>query len=233
LGRITSHPSGNFGPRRHGGLPDMVVLHHTAMQSNEAALERLCDPKAEVSAHYLISEQGEVAQLVEEEMRAWHAGAGRWGNVRDVNSHSIGIELANPGPLGDHPPFAAPQMQALEALLGDILTRWSIPPERVIAHSDMAPERKFDPGPAFDWHRLARAGLSVWPEPGAVGDFSTDAARFGYAAPDGVTDPDQVILAAFRLRFRPGQSGPLDDIDRALIHDLATRFGVDLTIGAA
>ncbi len=230
---MISTPSPNFGPRRHGLPPDMVVLHHTAMLSAEAAVTRLCDPAAEVSAHYVISEQGEVHLLIDEEMRAWHAGAGAWGNVKDVNSHSIGIELANAGPLAKFPPFPDPQMQALERLLSEMLNRWTIPAERVIAHSDMAPDRKYDPGPKFDWQRLASGGLSVWsentedPEVDPV-FFPELAARFGYSADVKPTE----LLSAFRLRFCSHKSGPLDNDDMALIQYLATRFPVDLTIGA-
>ena len=210
--------SPSFGPRREGALPDMVVLHYTGMETAEDALERLCDPAHEVSAHYLIAGTGHIWQMVEEDQRAWHAGAGEWGGVCDVNSRSIGIELAN---CGDHP-FAEPQMAALEELLQGIMLRWRVPPERVIAHSDMAIGRKIDPGPKFDWRRLALAGLSVWPEPGKPGDFMADAMRFGYAR-----DNADLILAAFRLRFRPGFTGVEDDIDRSIIHDLAKRFPVD------
>jgi N-acetylmuramoyl-L-alanine amidase len=215
------HPSPNFGPRRNGARPDMVVLHHTAMQSCGAARDRLCCPEAQVSAHYLMSETGETLHMVAEDMRAWHGGAGRWGAVEDVNSHSIGIELAN---TGTHP-YPEPQMRALETLLRGILHRHAIPPERVIAHSDMAPDRKSDPGARFDWARLARAGLSVWPTPDATatGRFDTHAKAFGYTA--GVTPA--VRLAAFRLRFRPWASGPQDATDLALIADLARRFPVD------
>lgn len=229
--RIIPTPSPNFGPRRHGRGPDMVVLHHTAMESCEAAIARLCAPEFEVSAHYVISEYGEVFSLVDEEMRAWHAGAGSWGAVRDVNSHSVGIELANPGPLAAFPPFPAPQMDALEELLHQITTRWAIPPERVIAHSDMAPGRKADPGAKFDWQRLARHGLSVWPEAGAPVDpapavFRQHAEALGY----GVEHSDETILTAFRLRFRPDQEGPLDAGDTQMVSDLARRFPVDRTI---
>ncbi|MDX1781045.1 MAG: N-acetylmuramoyl-L-alanine amidase [Thalassovita sp.] len=198
----------------------MIVLHYTAMDSAEAALERLCDPVAEVSAHYLIGGCGQVWQLVDEVMRAWHAGAGQWGDVADVNSRSIGIELAN---LGSHP-FSEPQMTALEELLTGIMSRWAIPPDRVIGHSDMAPDRKGDPGSRFDWRRLALQGLSVWPEPGAPGDFAKDALRFGYAVDEFGGEP---VLRAFRARFRPWAEGPVDDTDKALIAGLAARFPVD------
>lgn len=183
------------------------------MASAALSRERLCDPAHEVSAHYLIDEAGAVEALVPEERRAWHAGAGRWGDVADVNSHSIGIELQN---RGTHP-FAHRQMAALEALLADILARRAIPPERVIGHSDMAPLRKADPGPRFDWRRLARAGLSIWPEGGrAEGDLVAHLARFGY---DPATPPD-ALLAALRLRFRPGARGPADAADLALAEAL-------------
>ena len=136
------HPSPNHGPRRDGLRPALVVLHFTEMTSADAALARLCDPAAEVSAHYLIGRDGRVWQMVDEQQRAWHAGAGDWQGRGDVNSRSIGIELDNDG----HSPFAAPLMDALETLLAGVLARWAIPPGGVIAHSDMAPARKVDPG---------------------------------------------------------------------------------------
>lgn len=211
-------PSPNAGPRRHGALPDLIVLHYTAMPTCAEARARLCDPAAEVSAHYLIAEQGEVIALVPEELRAWHAGAGAWGACGDVNSRSIGIELANTGSA----PFPEAQMAALERLLADLRHRWGIPAERVIAHSDMAPQRKTDPGPRFDWRRLALAGQAVWPEPAVPGDFRADLRAFGY--PD---VPDDGLLHAFRLRFRPWAQGPLAAEDAALAADLAARFPVD------
>ncbi|WP_371931523.1 N-acetylmuramoyl-L-alanine amidase [Roseovarius sp. MMSF_3359] len=217
---IEQYPSPNCGARRDGARPDMIVLHYTAMATAEAARDRLCDPEAEVSSHYLIAENGHIWQLVPEEQRAWHAGAGQWGDVSDVNSRSIGIELAN---RGDHP-FSEPQMAALERLMAQIMMRWSIVPERVIGHSDMAIGRKSDPGPRFDWQRLALQGLAVWPESGAcAGDFATDARAFGYPSVGAVDE----LLAAVRLRFRPWAKGPLDEQDRALMHDLASRYPVD------
>ncbi len=200
-------------------MADMIVLHYTAMQSAEAALERLCDPEVEVSAHYLICEKGTVFQMVAEDMRAWHAGAGRWGEVSDVNSRSIGIELAN---RGDHP-FSEPQMAALEGLMAGIMARWNIAPERVIGHSDMAPGRKIDPGSRFDWQRLALRGLSVWPVGAKTGDFWQDAAAFGYPVGD---VSEAALLDAFRLRFRPAARGPLAKEDVALMADLAKRWPI-------
>ncbi|QYK40552.1 MAG: N-acetylmuramoyl-L-alanine amidase [Paracoccaceae bacterium] len=199
--------SPNCGPRRGGARPDLVVIHFTAMATAAAARARLCDPGAEVSAHWLIDAAGQAECLVPEDLRAWHAGAGQWGAVTDVNSRSIGIELANDG----RSPFAAPQMRGLEAVLRGVMDRWGIPPERVIGHSDMAPERKSDPGARFDWRGLARAGLSVWPVPGMPGDFRADAAAFGYPPV-----AEAALLRAFRLRFRPWGHGPLCDADRAV-----------------
>lgn len=189
------------------------------MTSFDAARARLCDPEAEVSAHYLIAEDGRCDQLVPEGARAWHAGAGRWGGVCDVNSHSIGIELAN---RGDHP-FPEPQMVALEHLLGGIMNRWQIAPEGVIGHSDMAPLRKADPGSRFDWRRLARRGLAVWAsaDPSLADvSFVPSAVRFGY---DGSFASD-VLLGAFRLRFRPWITGPECPEDRALMATLAAHY---------
>ena len=214
-------PSPNFGPRRGGVQPSLIVIHYTAMESCAAARARLCDPAAEVSAHWLIARQGAVEALVDEADRAWHAGAGAWAGLEDVNSHSIGIELDNRGAE----PFAAPQMDALERLLAEIMARWAIPAQRVIGHSDMAPMRKSDPGPRFDWRRLARGGLSVWPEAweGAdPGDFAAAACRFGYPPL-----PLETLLQAFRLRFRPGAVGPVTALDAAMAANLALRFGVD------
>lgn len=220
----TWHPSPNFGPRRGGTTPDMVVMHYTEMARCEDALARLCDPKAEVSAHYLISETGYVWQLVDEDMRAWHAGAGTWAGRDDVNSRSVGIELSNTGEM----PFSEPQMVALEVLLRGILDRWRMSPAGVIAHSDMAPDRKIDPGPRFDWRRLALEGLSVWPgETGLTEQpFMASAKGFGYATSFG----QGAVLHAFRQRFRPSfaaKPGPPDSVDRRMASNLAQRFGVD------
>lgn len=201
-----THPSPNFADRRSRRVA-LVVLHYTAMASATAAVERLCDPQAEVSAHYLIDIDGTLLTLVDEYHRAWHAGAGAWAGDGDVNSRSIGIELQNPGDA----PFPEPQIARLERLLADLMHRHHLPPHAVIAHSDLAPDRKADPGPRFDWRRLALMGLSVWPDPAPPGDFLVDLRAFGY--PD--APPDR-LLTAFRLRFRPWATGPLDDTDRAL-----------------
>lgn len=208
-------PSPNFGPRRDRLKPHLVVIHYTAMNSAEAALDRLCDPQSEVSAHYLIERTGTLWQMVDEDMRAWHAGAGEWGGQGDINSRSIGVELDN---TGDHP-FPEPQMQALEHLLHAIMSRWDIPARGIIGHSDMAPGRKIDPGPRFDWQRLAKRGLVV---PSGIGSapsactwerFCAAARAAGYTAPC----DDQTLLEAVRLRHRPQASGPLTGQDLAAL----------------
>nr|WP_286193431.1 N-acetylmuramoyl-L-alanine amidase [Tropicibacter sp. R16_0] len=207
------HPSPNFGPRRDGLTPSLVVIHYTAMEGAASALERLCDPVAEVSAHYLIGQDGTLWQMVRETDRAWHAGAGEWHGQGDINSRSVGIELDN---RGDHP-FAEAQIAALERLLPQILSRWGIAPQGVIGHSDMAPGRKFDPGPRFDWQRLERQNLAGGRAfSGAPGGVSTD--EFVRLACDAgfTSDVDEdTLLAAVRLRYRPWGQGALcsEDVD--------------------
>lgn len=226
---LSERASPNCGPRRGVAVPDMVVLHYTAMDSAEAACARLCDPATEVSAHYVIAEDGRTWRLVPEILRAWHAGAASWAGERDINSRSIGIELANPGDA----PFAAPQMIALEALLDGILARWRIPPERVVGHECVAPGRKADPGPRFDWRRLALRGLSVWLDaPRAAGGpadalaFQIAARRFGYdVAPSGQWDaPTTAIAQAFRRRFMPWSGDPAGAAALAHLESLAARW---------
>ncbi len=244
-----THPSPNFGPRRHGGPPALVVLHYTGMQSVRAALERLRDPEKEVSCHYLVAENGEVFSLVSEEMRAWHAGSGSWSGCTDINSLSIGIELANPGPGDGFPPFPEPQMARLEDVLGEAMERWNIHPARVIGHSDMAPGRKIDPGPAFDWERLAISGLSVWtdnsesrtrggrarPPAAARHDrwsrFKSAAVEFGYAPESDDETGWRTVLTAFRMRFRTaawdfGEQNAVDpgEADVAAMTSLARNY---------
>lgn len=176
------------------------------MRGTDDALARLCDPDAEVSAHYVIAPDGQLWQLVAEDQRAWHAGAGAWAGQADINSRSIGIELVNSGAQ----PFSEPQMACLEGVMRGLMARWDIPAHRVIAHSDMAPDRKDDPGPRFDWRRLERAGLSVWPEGvGQDHDLQRSLDQIGYppATP-------QKRLQAFRYRFLPTANGPETEHDR-------------------
>ena len=199
------------------------------MESADAATERLCSPEFKVSAHYLVGIDGTLRQYVEEDKRAWHAGAGEWRGRGDINSRSIGVELDNAGDA----PFSEPQMVALEELLRELLKRWNIAAEGVIAHSDFALGRKIDPGPKFDWRRLAVQGLSVWPQvDDCVGvdeiQFALSAAKFGY--PQINPDPHDLefcrLLRAFRLRFAPWRTGSLTDRDVSEVESLAIRYGV-------
>ncbi|KQS56527.1 N-acetylmuramoyl-L-alanine amidase [Brevundimonas sp. Leaf363] len=158
-------PSPNHD-RRHAP-PDAIVLHYTGMQTGEAALARLCDPEAKVSAHYLVEEDGRIFRLVDEAARAWHAGRGVWQGDTDLNASSIGIEIVNPGHAFGYRPFPEVQVAAVIALVADIRSRWTIADARIIAHSDLAPARKEDPGELFPWKRLAEAGHGLWFEPAA------------------------------------------------------------------
>ncbi len=178
----------------------MLVIHYTGMRSAGAALERLCDPGSEVSAHYLIDEAGEVFSLVDEENRAWHAGVSSWRGEPNVNSRSIGIELVNPGHEFGYRPFPAAQMAALADLAQGIVARWRIPARNVVGHSDVAPRRKQDPGELFDWYWLAQRGIGLWPRPGQPeGEASAGCSpEYGYD----IADP-QAALVAFQRHFRP------------------------------
>jgi N-acetylmuramoyl-L-alanine amidase len=210
--------SPNVDDRPPGCAVDTLILHYTGMPTAAAALERLCDPGAKVSAHYLVDEGGSVAQLVPEERRAWHAGVSKWqGRVR-LNDCSIGIELVNPGHEWGYRPFPEAQYDACIALCRAILARWPIPPGRVLAHSDVAPARKQDPGELFDWPRLAAAGIGLWPPPGPgaprpAGQLQNDLARLGYdVAPSGRLDEATcLVVAAFQRRFRPARVDGLPD----------------------
>ncbi len=210
-------PSPNHNERR---LPvTMVVLHYTGMESAEAALARLADPAAQVSAHYVIDEDGTVIAMVPEDRRAWHAGVSSWRGVTDVNSASIGIEIVNPGHEFGYRPFPAAQMDSLIGLLRDIVARHGIAPDMVVGHSDVAPARKTDPGELFDWPSLARHGLALAaPEPKADpgwDDRQVNAAlaRFGYDVSDG-----RAAVSAFQRRFRPARfDGVVDAETRGML----------------
>jgi N-acetylmuramoyl-L-alanine amidase len=211
---IIQRPSPNHGARPDGSQIDMLVLHYTGMRSTNEALERLCDPATEVSAHYLIDETGEVYQLVDETRRAWHAGRAAWASETDINSCSIGIELTNPGHEFGYLAFSKSQMEALEGLCESVLARHPIPPSRVLGHSDVAPARKEDPGELFDWRRLAVRGIGIWPEPRAmpsdhvVGSMTVmrdDLARLGYKIGMGeLMDAEaRSVILAFQRRWLP------------------------------
>jgi len=229
--RILERPSPNHDARLADGVVDMLILHYTGMESATAALDRLCSPEAKVSAHYLIDEDGTVWRLVPEERRAWHAGVSSWRGRSDINSASIGIELVNPGHEFGYRPFPAPQMAALEALGRDILPRHPILPWYVLGHSDVAPQRKTDPGELFDWARLARAGIGVWPDSAAlpppaasIAELQEQLAAIGYETPrTGVADAATAqVIAAFQRHFRPSRcDGKADRETRQLIAALA------------
>lgn len=185
--------SPNFGERKGACKPEYVILHFTAMETADEACLRLCDPEFEVSAHYVIANDGEIFQLVEEEKRAWHAGLSYWAGQDDLNSRSIGIEISNNGAR----PFEDVQYETLLVILPEILRRWSIPPENILGHSDIAIGRKFDPGPWFDWVRLDQKGVSTPPKAKIDSDdFLELAASAGYQ-----TDVDlKDLLLTIRLR---------------------------------
>ena len=211
------YQSPNHDARPGGAAIDMVVLHYSGMETADAALARLCDPAAKVSAHYLIDEDGAVRRLVAEERRAWHAGVACWRGVRDVNGRSLGIELVNPGHEFGYRPFAEAQMAALEDLARGILARHPIEARNVVGHSDVAPRRKMDPGELFDWPRLAAAGIGLWPDSAPPDEADADEgeakamlADFGYETGDlGMT------VTAFQRHFRPRRVDGTMDGDTA------------------
>jgi len=234
--------SPNHGERKDGRRPDMLILHYTGMPDAGEALRWLCNPVSGVSAHYFVFEDGRTLQLVPEARRAWHAGAGSWAGETDINSASVGIEIANPGHDGGLPPFPDEQIARVIDLARDIVRRWSIPPERVLAHSDTAPQRKQDPGERFPWEQLYRAGVGHWVPPAPVRDgrffsrrdsgepvaaLQAMLAMYGYGVPlDGVFDEStEAVVAAFQRRFRPSRvDGVADASTITTLRDLiATR----------
>jgi N-acetylmuramoyl-L-alanine amidase len=217
-------PSPNHGPRLHadgaeGRTPDLLILHYTGMPDAGQALQWLCNPASNVSSHYFVFENGHMLQLVPEARRAWHAGVSHWRGDTDINSASIGIEIANPGHPGGLPDYPDAQIAAVTALCRDICARWSIRPERVLAHSDVAPGRKIDPGENFPWRRLAEAGVGVFVEPAPIrggrffakGDDGQPVealqamfAMLGYGVPvsGGFCDKTEAVVAAFQRHWR-------------------------------
>ncbi len=223
-------PSPNFDART--APPDILVLHYTGMLSGADALARLRDPVAKVSSHYMIEEDGRVFHLVAEERRAWHAGVSFWRGERDVNARSIGVEIVNPGHEHGYRPFAQAQIAGLISLIDAIRSRWEIPDRNVVAHSDVAPGRKIDPGELFPWRRLAEAGHGLWVEPdptpgeplasgaAGVGVFALQAGltRLGFdSSPSGVFDEaTAMIVTAFQRHWRPARvDGVADGATRA------------------
>ena len=219
---IIERSSPNINDRPAGTRIDMVILHYTGMKTGRAALERLCDPDAKVSAHYLVDEDGTVYRMVAEERRAWHAGFSHWAGAVNINDRSIGVEIVNPGHEFGYRPFPDIQMAAVEELLAQVIARHGISPLRVVGHSDIAPTRKQDPGELFDWKRLANKGLCAWPErPGTpldAADARGHLTEIGYDPDAPLTD----VVTAFQRRFVPeGVSGELDDVTRSMIAAVA------------
>ncbi len=217
--RFSDRLSPNFDAR-NGGV-DMLILHYTGMKNAEEALARLTSPESRVSAHYLIDEDGVVFRLVAEDKRAWHAGVSSWRGRGDINGASIGIELVNPGHEWGYRPFPERQMAALEELGRDILKRHRIPARHVLGHSDVAPGRKEDPGELFDWQRLAKAGIGLWPDfvarspapSGGMAELRHNLIAFGYACPEPDIPDDSFAetVHAFQLHFRPSHCDGLPD----------------------
>ncbi len=239
-------PSPNSGERRGGRQVDMLLLHYTGMESADGALSWLCNPASGVSAHYFVFEDGRTVQMVSERERAWHAGKSFWAGETDINSCSVGIEISNPGHAGGSPDFPEPQMATVIDLCRDILSRHKIPPWRVLGHSDVAPDRKQDPGEKFDWARLAAAGIGLWLDiengpdakvtrlnPGdtgpAVRGLQEKLAEFGYGlSVTGEFDtPTEAVIKAFHLHFRQDRlDGPCDAVSLAMLDQLLCLRGL-------
>lgn len=221
------HPSPNFEERQGGQRASILLMHYTGMACCTKAIDWLSRPESKVSCHYVVDMDGTIWQMVAEARRAWHAGAGSWQGDCDINSASIGIEIHNPGHDGGYPEFPDAQMRAVEALSRDIIMRHGIRPERVLAHSDIAPGRKTDPGEKFDWARMARAGIAHWVEPEPVSAASEPPAAdaemithsqmllraYGYGIEvTGMSDSQsRTTVAAFQRHFRPARVDGLID----------------------
>src|SRR5215213_11834723 len=213
-------PSANFGDRNKGRLPDMILLHYTGMPDVEGAIAQLCTAGTDVSAHYIVLEDGRIVQCVPESKRAWHAGASFWAGEEDINSCSIGVEIINRGHDWGYPDFPLRQIAAVIALCRGIMLRRNVPPHRVLAHSDVAPARKKDPGEKFPWDRLFGSGIGLWVRPvpisndtsaidprnpnGAIAALQADLAAYGYGiASNGKYDElTQHVVTAFQRHFR-------------------------------
>ena len=217
---IIERPSPNYDTRTVESIT-MLVFHYTGMTSADAALARMCDPAAKVSAHYLIDEDGELFRMVEEEHRAWHAGISYWRGITDVNGCSIGIELANPGHEFGYRLFPESQMKSLEELSLKILDRHPISPSDIVGHSDIAPDRKMDPGELFDWRRLADRGIGIWPKilgrpEDEMPPLLEMLGHLGYNL-----DDEKSAITAFQRRYQSEKiDGKGDIITRNLAHSL-------------
>jgi N-acetylmuramoyl-L-alanine amidase len=243
-------PSPNFGERKDGRRPDMIVLHYTGMLDAAEALERLRTPASQVSCHYLVFEDGRVTQLVQESKRAWHAGVASWADETDINSCSIGIEIVNPGHELGYRDFPKRQIAAVTALCRGILTRNTIVPSRVLGHSDVAPARKQDPGEKFPWRILHDSGVGHWVKPAKITDGSLLAlgdrgdavaamqrslAEYGYGIPENGTydSTTHEVVTAFQRHFRPERiDGVSDASTRATLQDLIAHRNRPRTVAA-
>ena len=223
---MLEHPSPNHDERPPEGRIELLILHHTGMSTGTAALSRLCDPKSKVSSHYLVEEDGRIFNLVSDERRAWHAGQSFWAGRRHLNDTSIGVEIVNPGHEFGLKYFPEAQIEAVITLSQNLMTTYSISASNVLAHSDVAPRRKRDPGELFPWERLATAGVGLWPDivsnrrqgqrPGLI-EAQRMLAKWGYACPEtGAMDQDTLAcVAAFQRRYRPSRVDALFDVDCA------------------
>ena len=237
-------PAANVEARRGVKRPSLLILHYTGMPSAAKAIDWLSRAESRVSCHYVIDEHGCITQMVPEGMRAWHAGVSRWHGETDINSRSVGIEIQNPGHEHGYPNFPRPQMHAVIALSKDIAHRYKMAPSAILAHSDVAPERKIDPGEKFNWALLAREGVGLWVKPspvrtddagltvGATGSTVAQAqeqlAAYGYGiAATGQFDLKMSkVLRAFQLHFRPRRvDGRLDGSTRLTLARLIERAG--------
>ena len=244
-------PSANFGERANGRPPDKIVLHYTGMPDQEGAIARLCTAGTDVSAHYIVLEDGRIIQSVPEECRAWHAGAAVWAGEVDINSCSIGIEIVNRGHDWGYPEFPLRQIAAVIALCRGIMLRRRVPSHRVLTHSDVAPARKKDPGEKFPWHSLANSGVGHWVQPAPIvrgetlklGTISDDVlglqqalAKYGYGVPtngkyDGAT---MEVVTAFQRHFRPARiDGVADHSTLTTLQALLASLSADAKAVAA
>jgi N-acetylmuramoyl-L-alanine amidase len=243
------HPSANFGPRRGIGRPSILLLHYTGCPTVASAIDWLSRPESHVSCHYVLDEAGRLTQMVAEEMRAWHAGLALWAGETDINSASVGIEIHNPGHELGYPDFPEVQLRVLEALCKGIVARHDIRPERVLAHSDVAPTRKKDPGEKFPWERLAKAGIGHWvaPEPviaaeagmgvGVAGPLVADVQlllrSYGYGidATGLVDSRTEFVVTAFQRHFRPARvDGRIDQSTIGTLERLRAALPKDVPV---
>jgi N-acetylmuramoyl-L-alanine amidase len=232
-------PSPTHDERKDGRAPNIILLHYTGMQSPQAALERLCSPDSKVSAHYFVFEDGRIVQSVPESRRAWHAGISHWAGETDINSASIGVEIANPGHDFGYPDFPKRQIAAVIALCKGIIARRSIAPQRVLGHSDVAPSRKRDPGEKFPWRLLADSGVGEWVTPSRITDkgesftvgqenddirgLQMALADFGYGieATGRFDEATRDVVTAFQRHFRPAKiDGVADSSTLRTLHKL-------------